>query len=108
MSLAAKNRMIGNAAKSQVRASLCICLLYVLNVTLQIEIMSWCSFYFKSNALTNFLNYLIFRLLQTSKIQCMASKSSMAEHLMIRLFKGKSPNCLTAYINWPMGTLELR
>lgn len=38
----------------------------------------------------------------------MALRSSTAELLMTRLSMRKSPNCLTAYINLPMETLELR
>lgn len=38
----------------------------------------------------------------------MALKSSTAGHLMTHLSMRKSPNCLTAYINLPMETLELR
>lgn len=38
----------------------------------------------------------------------MALKSFTAGHLMIHLSMWKSPNCLTAYINLPMETLELR
>lgn len=38
----------------------------------------------------------------------MALKSSTAGHLMTHLSMWKSPNCLTAYINLPMETLELR
>lgn len=32
----------------------------------------------------------------------------MAGHLMTPLSKKKNPNCLTVYVSWPMGTLELR
>lgn len=38
----------------------------------------------------------------------MASKSSTAGHSMTHSSKQKSPNCLTACINWPMGALEFR
>lgn len=38
----------------------------------------------------------------------MALRSSTAELLMTHLSMRKSPNCLTAYINLPMETLELR
>lgn len=38
----------------------------------------------------------------------MASKSSTAGHSMTHTSKEKSPNCLTACTNWPMGALEFR
>lgn len=38
----------------------------------------------------------------------MASRSSTAERLMMRLLKRKNPNCLTACTNWPTETPELR
>lgn len=72
------------------------CHIYVIKATLHAEILE--SLYL----------FIFFRLLQTSKIQSTASKSSTAEHLMIHSSKRKSWNYLTAYINWPMETLESR